>query len=85
MSAWGANGMWSFLISGYPDVIGSLLPHWNDERVRSAEQETEHYLHGTVTAARSKRLVRDDAFIAKRDARVLEMAQADFRQRRRIG
>ena len=77
--------MWSFLISGYPDVIGSLLPHWGEERIRTAEQETEHYLHGTVTVARSRRWVRDEAAIAEREARLLEMAQAEFRQRRRAG
>jgi hypothetical protein len=77
--------MWSHFISGYPDVIGSLLPHWSEDRARTAELETEHYLHGTVTVARKKTLVRDNAAIARREARLLEMAQAEFRQRRRAG
>jgi hypothetical protein len=75
--------MWTYLISGYPDVVGSLLPHWNEERLRIAEQETEHYLYGTVTVARPKPWTRDAAAIARREARLLEMAQAEFRHRRR--
>jgi hypothetical protein len=79
------TAMWSYLTSGYPDVIGSLLPRWTEERLRIAEQETEHYLYGTVTVARPKGWVRDDAAIARRDARLLAMDLAEFRQRRRVG
>jgi hypothetical protein len=77
--------MWSYLVTGYPEVIGSVLPHWNEQRLRIAEQDTEHYLYGTVTVARPRPWTRDEVAIAKREARLLEMAQAEFRQRRQVG
>ena len=75
---------WTVLVCGYPDVVGSQIPHWTEERLRAAEQETEHYLSGTVTAPRVKPMVRDQAAIDAREARLLEMAQAEIQPRRRV-
>ena len=68
---------------GVPDVIGTVVPHWSDRRVQEAEHETEHYL-GTAARLGTGQKVwkRDEQAIAKREARLLEMAQREFTSRR---